>query len=270
MDLYHKPTDTQRCLPYSTTHPKHCLKNIPFAMARRICTIVEINSLKNKHLRVLKENFRTYGYLRQPKTIENNNLTFISTFNPNNPKIFDLVKSDVNTLVENNVNDFKNVRLIHAKRQPPNLKRILTNSLFINKAAGVFKSSDSRCLCYQQLLLEISYTFKNVGKQFILKTKMTSDSRNLIYVVICPTYKKEHIGETGIGDSKLRDRVRIYRQHIQQSEREKLKVEKHLRTCGKGNFTIFPFLQLRSNDTDLRREYEDYFIKKYKTKLNSL
>ena len=23
MDLYHKPTDTQRCLLYSTSHPKH-------------------------------------------------------------------------------------------------------------------------------------------------------------------------------------------------------------------------------------------------------
>ena len=46
--------------------------------------------------------------------------------------------------------------------------------------------------------------------------------------------------------------------------------EKHLRTSGTGNFTIFLFLQLRSNDTDLRREYGDYVIKKYKTKLNSL
>ena len=46
MDLYHKLTDTQRCLPYSTSHPKHCLKNIPFVMARRICKIVENNSLK--------------------------------------------------------------------------------------------------------------------------------------------------------------------------------------------------------------------------------
>ena len=62
----------------------------------------------------------------------------------------------------------------------------------------------------------------------------------------------------------------MYRQHIRQPEHEKLNVEKHLRTCGKGDFAIFPFLQLRSNDTDLRREYEDYFIKKYKTKLNSL
>ena len=59
MDLYHKPTDTQRCLLYSTIHPKHCLKDIPFAMARRTCTIVENISLKNKHLTELKENRRT-------------------------------------------------------------------------------------------------------------------------------------------------------------------------------------------------------------------
>ena len=50
----------------------------------------------------------------------------------------------------------------------------------------------------------------------------------------------------------------------------KLKVEKHVRTCGKGNFPIFPFLQLRSYDADLCREFEDYFIKKYETELNSL
>ena len=83
--------------------------------------------------------------LLQPKTTENNNnLTSISTFNPNNPKIFDLLKSGVNTLVENNVNGFKNIRLIHAKRRPPNLKRILTNSLFTKKTAGVFKYSDTQ------------------------------------------------------------------------------------------------------------------------------
>ena len=99
--------------------------------------------------------------------------------------------------------------------------------------------------------LEISYTFKNVDKQLFLKTKMTCDSRNIIYVVICPICKEEYIGETGIGDSKLRDRVRIYRQHIRRPEHEKLKAEKHIRTCSKGNFTIFPLLQLSLNDKDL-------------------
>ena len=78
---------------------------------------------------------------------------------------------------------------------------------------------------------------------------MISDSSNLIYVVICQICKEEYIGETRIGNSKLRDRVRICKQHIQQPKHEKLKAEKHLRTCGKGNFTIFLFLQLHSNDT---------------------
>ena len=133
-----------------------------------------------------------------------------------------MLKSGVNTLVENKVNGFKNIRLIHAKRRPPNLKRILTNSLFTNKTAGVFKYSDSRCLFCERLLVEISYMFKNVGKQLFLKAKMACDRRNLIYVVICPACKEEYIGETGIVDSKLRDRVWVYRQHIRQPEREKL------------------------------------------------
>ena len=47
MNLYHKPTDTQRCLSYCTSHPKHYLKNIPFVMARRIHTIVDHNSIEN-------------------------------------------------------------------------------------------------------------------------------------------------------------------------------------------------------------------------------
>ena len=181
--------------------------------------------------------------LSQPKIAENNNnLTLIRTFSPKNPKIFDLVKSGVNTLIENNVNDFKSIRLVYAKRHPPNLKRILANSLFTNKIAGAFKCSDSRCLCCHQLLLEISFTFKDVGKQFFLKTKMTCERRNLVYIVICPTLVNP---EQAISNSE------IYRKHIRQRENEKLNLEKHLRTCGKIKFTKFLFLQLCSKDTDL-------------------
>ena len=110
-----------------------------------------------------------------------------------------------------NVNDFKNIRLIHAKRQHPNLKRILTNSLFANKTAGVFKCSDSKCLSCQQFYWKSRILLKNIGKQLFLKTKTTCHSRNLIYIFICPTCKEKYVGETGTGDSKFKDRVRIYR-----------------------------------------------------------
>ena len=79
-----------------------------------------------------------------------------------------------------------------------------------------------------------------------------------------------HTGETKIGKTKLRDRVRVYQQHIRQPEYQKLKVEENLRTCGKGKFKIFPLLQLRSSEIYLRRSNERNFMKKYKAKLNNL
>ena len=90
--------------------------------------------------------------------------------------------------------------------QNNSLQRLIYKQLPYLQTAGVFKCSESRCLCCQQLFLEISYTFENFGKQFFLKMKMTCDRRNLMYV-INPTCKEEYIRETGIGDSKLQDRA---------------------------------------------------------------
>ena len=42
MDLYYKPTDTQRYLPFTSSDTNHSKRNIPFSLARRICTITEI------------------------------------------------------------------------------------------------------------------------------------------------------------------------------------------------------------------------------------
>ena len=98
MDIYYKPTDIHRCLPFSSNHPKHCKNNIPFTLARCICTIVENNEPKMKHLEDLRMNLSKYQYPKQltefginkalsiplqeldtPKTISNDNsLPFIT------------------------------------------------------------------------------------------------------------------------------------------------------------------------------------------------
>ena len=44
--LYHKYTDTQRCLSHSKTSPEHCLKNILLVIPRRICTIIHFTQTK--------------------------------------------------------------------------------------------------------------------------------------------------------------------------------------------------------------------------------
>ena len=97
---------------------------------------------------------------------------------------------------------------------------------------------------------------------------MTCDSADLIYVLICEGCGEECIGETGDGETKLRDRVRVYRQHIKEKKYQMLKVEEHLRECSGGRFKIFPFLQLNAGNTTLRREFEKKFQQKFKTTLN--
>ena len=103
--------------------------------------------------------------------------------------------------------------------------------------------------------------------KFTLKTPMTCGSANLIYVVICSGCNGEYIGETRINKQKLRDRVRMHQEHMRQPEYQLLKVEGHLRNCSNGEFTIFPFLQMRSWDKDLRRSYEVMVQENYRTKL---
>ena len=93
---------------------------------------------------------------------------------------------------------------------------------------------------------------------------------NLLYVVFSGTCKEEYTGETGAGKTKLRDRVTVYRQHIRQPQCQQLKVEGQLRVCANGEFRIFPFLQIRSQETTLKRSYETTFQQKVKTKLNKL
>ena len=96
------------------------------------------------------------------------------------------------------------------------------------------------------------FTFKNVQITFKLKNRVTCDSFNPTYVVICGTCKEEYIGETRKGKAKLRGRVKLYRQNIQQPQYQQLKVEGYLRVCGNEEFPIFPLLQMRSQDISLR------------------
>ena len=51
MDIYLKPTDSKRYVSFKSNNPKHCLKNIPFCLARRICMITEKDSLKEIKLK---------------------------------------------------------------------------------------------------------------------------------------------------------------------------------------------------------------------------
>ena len=53
-DIYYKPTDTHQYLHFKSCHPRHTKTNIPYNLARRICTIVSCNTKREERLNDLK------------------------------------------------------------------------------------------------------------------------------------------------------------------------------------------------------------------------
>ena len=182
MDIYSKPTDSKRYVSFKSNHPKHCLKNIPFSLARRICMIAEKDSLKEIKLKALETILLEQHYperiikasiskalkipqneLRNVKEQEKKKiLPFISTFNPNNPKALPIIKQTLENLKTSNRmrNALKKVKLINCKRQAPILERILCKSSFSpsNSISGV-KNCGKSFVCCQYIKEGIEHTF---------------------------------------------------------------------------------------------------------------
>ena len=66
--------------------------------------------------------------------------------------------------------------------------------------------------------------------------------------------------------AKLRGRLRVYRQRIQQPQYQQMKVKGNLRVCGNGEFRIFSLLHRPSQNTNLSQTYETSFNRNSKQK----
>ena len=218
-------------LNFKSCHPKHTKVNIPFSLARRICTIVSDISVRNVRLKEIASSLidRKYpiqvvktGFLKALQIPRSSLLTakeetvkpiipFISTHNPKNRELFGLLKSNFTILKQDEKMNkiITETKFIKCKRQPPNLKRIITRSEFKEETtAYVRKCGESRCgLC--DYIVEGNCIHLN-NNTFYVKENMDCTVKNVIYVLVCNGCREFYIGQTG---DKLRNRETV---HIQQ------------------------------------------------------
>ena len=289
-DLFYKKTDSHQYLIFNSCHPSHTKRNIPYNLARRVCTIVLEPSLRNKRLEELKLFLREQLYpkklidsaitkaknipiadLRTSKDTpaQKDMIPFVVTHNPRNAKIFNAAKQFLPILHQspNLRNLIKPQDFIHSQRQPPNLKKLLTRAQFTSTSEETYKISkclDPRCGTCQFILEGDLFKFKN-GKTFRVNDNMSCKSKNLIYCMICPSCSEEYIGQTG---TKLADRVRVHKQQIKDPTVRNTPCSAHFDNCGHGKFIIFPFYKVKSDNENLRRAKENFFINIFKPKLN--
>ena len=211
--------------------------------------------------------------LKTKESIEENIIPYVSTHNSKNPEIYKHIINNIPILERDPKMSsiIQKHKIIKSKRQPPNLKKLLTRARFDerNIVPGIKKCGRSRCkftkLC--EIIIEGQhFTFKN-GKHFTIKFNGSCDTMNIIYVIQCQGCKEEYIGETG----NLRNRVNLHNQHIRNPDMAPLPVSRHISACARESqqkFHIFPLYKMNCNDVTLRRLKENYFIKLFKPKLN--
>ena len=208
MDIYNKPTDSKQYAPFMSNHPRHCLKNIPFSLARRIRTIVENENVKEKCFKELKKILLEQKYpkslieagilrakeiplevLRRPKTAKNDEIIlFTITYNPNNPNDFPVIKQSFDNFqyAKTISNIFQRKKLVKSMSQAPNLGRLLCRSKFESQHKNhEVKNCGENCVSCPFLLKASLHQFKRINKTFFLKTSFNCESSKLIYVAIC-------------------------------------------------------------------------------------
>ena len=295
-DIYYKPTDSFQYLPYTSSHPRHTKNNIPYNLARRICMIVEDQGIRKRRLQDLKQillrkqypaEIIDYGVNKaltqtteelrrvREQATENNLLCLVTTYNPNNPQVFQLVRKTLPMLNQNSSlkSIMNKTKVIHSQRQPRNLKRMLTNSYFSKQKdtdPEVKICKTKRCGTCPYLKQGKEFTFSATNETFRIKHSMNCTSTNLIYVITCAGCGHNYIGETG---DVLRNRVTVHKQQIRDPHTRMLGVSKHIDECAAGltpQFTIFPFYKILSPSEVMRKNKERFFISKYKPVLNDL
>ena len=111
---------------------------------------------------------------------------------------------------------------------------------------------------FAYILQGSEFVFEKEIRSFFLKFNFNCKSFNLMYVVICCYCQQEYLGQTG---TLLREKISVCKQHINHRQYQVIRMEEHIRNCGKVKSIVIPLFQVKKESKALREVYEDPFIK---------
>lgn len=292
-DIYYKPTNSHQYLDYTSFHPLHIKNNIPFGLAKRIICFVSNPTVMEQRLNQLKAWLTCCNYPEHiikksfhnarlqgpaPKPVDKNDvIPFITTFasNLSTSNMTNEIRTLISRRIHGRLGDLlKDVKVVAAYRQPPNLGRLITGAKFqdeaipprpsiTNTTPGLFAScTDPRCkLCSLGYIQQCTSFQCANGKMWEIKSHIDCNSKNIIYFLVCNMCNS--VSNTGKTEQKFRGRMN---DHICKCKSGKGtdKFDKHVHECGIRNnclkppyFKIYAFMALST--PDLLLTYESYF-----------
>ena len=226
-DVYSKPTDSHLYLPPSSCHPKHVFKAIRFGVATRLKRNCSEETFLAERTVEYKGYLVNQGYpsklvddqFSKASTISRNDLLrqrgkqskklfpFVLTFNPNLPNVSSIIRKHLLILQSNpKLKElFPQGSIIPSFRRTKNLKELLAPSRFktadegqtIQPNNGCFKCERNRCdLCRNFFVESKSFLSFQMGRKYTIHSRLSCDSKNVIYLVSCKKCRLQYIGST--------------------------------------------------------------------------
>ena len=299
-DIFYKKTDSHDYLPFGSCHPRHTKHNIPYTLARMICTIVEDPVRKRYRLEELRRWLLKSGYpshvinwkfnmlkdmdihtLRQKVIHEQKQLlVFVQDRNPANPSVFSHIRNFIETLKtdERMSSLLSKVDIIKSERQSKNLGNLLQHSYFGTEKFeyGVKKCGASRCITCSYIEEGESVYFPHVDTHFKIRHKFNCNSGYLLYKIRCKGCNQDIPGSSGyyIGRTTcLKERLYTHKKCVLNEHYRNQNIYIHIFSCA-GHlpvpFTIMPFYKVKRESISEMQIFEQYFREKFKPDLNTL
>ena len=136
-------------------------------------------------------------------------------------------------------------KIIISRRQPQNLKRLLTKAEFSTSKPkpSVSRCNEPRCGTCDLIITGDSIRLRS-GKTWTIKSSMTCRSKDAVYI-ISPKYKNSYVSQT----QRLRNKVTLHKEQITHEQYRHLLVSKQLAECSEGKFEIMPIYQCKGQSS---------------------
>ena len=284
-DLHVKDTDANMCLPFSSCHPRHCPRNIPYSQCLRIRRICSDEENYTKRIKDLNENLSKRGYPQTLLEEANNKVSkipreealkykvreqsdrppIIVTHNPANPPISTWSK-ELMPVLHTSSRMRKAVPLppVVGERNCRNLKSILMptklqipNNPQTTRPGGNYPCTNGCLVCQCHLRTQSSFSSVVTGQSYNIREAMDCSSSNVVYLIDCAACgQKQYVGETC-----QEVRKRFYSHRCNVNKKRNTLVAKHF--CGPGHgladmrLTIIE--QCHSADASVRKRREKFW-----------
>ena len=238
-DLYTKPTDTFNYLHWSSCHPYHTKRSIPYSLAFRLIRICSSETTLSIRLNELTKHLRSRGFpsqqiqsaINKAKTTPRENalkkvcreqkpyrVPFVFTYHPLLKTVPSIIRK-LFPILNNSERCRKAIPEIPmaAHRRPKNLRDTLVHArVAIGYSSPDFFPCDSaRCKTCKHTEKTTTFTSTSTGITYDIIQRLTCTSYNIIYLITCTLCNKQYIGQT---KNTLRERLNSHRFDIKNAK----------------------------------------------------